>query len=154
MVAIGDVVRVWVRGDNGEQKHRYCIVLAQHPAAQPKVVLLIFCCSETKAGSVWYFRVDRPRWIDLMSLDNPSTFHSEDVVYYNASSPVLQKIGTCPHEVFVKLKAFSQDRLSARWPVPVLPELPPPPEDVAVAARQHHAQFQAPPQEQARERNE
>ena len=41
MVANGDVVRVWVRGDNGELKHRYCVVLAPHPTVRPKVVLLI-----------------------------------------------------------------------------------------------------------------
>jgi len=147
MVANGDVVRVWVRGDNGELKHRYCVVLAPHPTGRPKVVLLIFCCTETKADAVWFFRVDRERWINLMSLDNPSTFHAEDIVYYNASSPVLRKRGTCPPEVFVKLKALYQDRLSAQWPVPILPETPPPPEDVVEAAREHQAQFQVPPEE-------
>jgi len=144
MVANGDVVRVWVRGENGELKHRYCVVLLPHPTVHPKVQLLIFCCSETKRDAVWFFRVDRERWISLMTLDNPSTFHAEDLVYYNASSPLLVKKGTCPPEVFTKLKALYQDRLSARWPVPLLPEIPAPPEDVAEAARAHQAQFQEP----------
>ena len=82
-----------------------------------------------------------------MSLDHPSTFHAEDIVYYNASSPALRKTGTCPPEVFVKLKAMYQDRLSVQWPVPILPETPSPPGDVVEAAREHQAQFQIPPEE-------
>lgn len=90
-VRAGDVYIVPIRGDNGDVKPRRVLVLDGAPdPSDAKVLLIIFGCSETKARARTgtYIRIydDDPDF-PTFGLENSTTFHIEDIRFYDASSP-------------------------------------------------------------------
>lgn len=112
MVVEGDVVRVWIQGNNGVYKHRFCVVMERLPAFSGDAVMLMFGCSETKPGTPpdRVYRIEEnTRAFTSMKLNNATSFHLEDVCAFDGHSAQLEKRGrTCPRNDFIRLKRLYQ----------------------------------------------
>lgn len=127
-VRAGDVYIVPIRGDNGVVKPRRVVILDGAPNPQdPLVVLLIFGCSDTnaKARPGTYVRVfDDDADFVRLALANSTTFHLEDIRFYDANSPVFARppIGRCGDpDRMLQFRELLEARLEDRTPIKLLP---------------------------------
>lgn len=121
----GDVVRVWIRGDNGEEKRRFCVIMERVPPGVPQGVMLMFGCSNTKSRSnpERYLRIeDTSAAFKRMSLENSTTFHLEDTRGFDAHSPQLKRIGRMPPKDFIELRRLYDTFKAEGHPIQVLPD--------------------------------
>jgi hypothetical protein len=137
----GDCIYVTVTGDNGVTKTRPCVVMEVVPPGQPKLVMFMFGCSDTKPAYVNtpnFFRVTTDaESFDLMSLSNDTSFHVDDVRGILATSPQLKKRGRCGRTEFNELKRVYQAYKAAGLPIRVEP--PNAPANLADMIRVHLA---------------
>jgi hypothetical protein len=126
----GDVYWLPIPGDNKQTKTRIAIVLEATPTRErPEAVVIIFGCSRTKsrAKDGRYFRVDEESpWFNTLGLSNATTFHLEDIRFYDASSSRLtRRRGRCPRKPFLELRKlwdiFLEEGVQG---VPLLPAKP------------------------------
>jgi len=129
-VRAGDVYILQIPGDNGEAKARRSIVLDGAPNPNdPAVVLLIFGCSETKrnARPGSFIRINETdRDYRRLGLANATTFHLEDIRFYDASSPSFSRPPQwkCSDRArMLDLRALLEKRLDDSTPIPLLPRL-------------------------------
>jgi hypothetical protein len=127
-VRAGDVYILQIPGDNGETKARRAIVLDGAPNPnRPEVVLIIFGCSETKRHARQFVRVEATdRDFARLGLANATTFHIEDIRFYDASSPSFAKPPQwrCTMSRMLELRALLDQRLQQVQPIPLLPRVP------------------------------
>jgi hypothetical protein len=109
-------------GRNGVTKKRCCIVLDSAPnEANPDVVLLIAGASET--SSVSAIRVEpTDRAFNKLGLSNGTTFHAEDLRFYDARSPMLlHRSTTCPSALYLELRRLADAWIDEGKRIPILP---------------------------------
>jgi hypothetical protein len=127
-VRAGDVYILQIPGDNGETKARRSIILDGAPDPNdPAVVLLIFGCSETKrnARPGSFVRItETDRDFRRLGLANATTFHLEDIRFYDAGSPSFSRPPQwkCSDPArMLELRALLEERLDDPAPIPLLP---------------------------------
>lgn len=129
-VRAGDVYILQIPGDNGVTKPRPAIVLDGAPNPNnPTVVLIIFGCSETKrhARPGTFIRIiESDRDFAKLGLANATTFHMEDIRFYDASSPSFSRPprSKCsdPNRMLA-LRGLLEQRLENPEPIPLLPRM-------------------------------
>ncbi len=127
-VRAGDVYIVPIRGRNDEVKHRRVLVLDGAPdPLNPAVVLIVSGCSETnaRARTGTYVRIyDDDSDFFAFGLENSTTFHIEDIAFYDAKSPFFadRPKGRCadPDRV-IEFRELLDRRLDDPTPIPLLP---------------------------------
>lgn len=141
-VRAGDVYILQIPGDNGETKARRSIILDGAPNPNdPAVVLLIFGCSETKrnARPGSFIRIsETDRDYLQLGLANATTFHLEDIRFYDASSPSFSRPPQwkCSNrDRMLAFRALLDKRLDDPKPIPLLPRL------ISDKARQAASEF-------------
>ena len=126
----GDVYVLQIPGDNGEIKARPCVVLDGAPLPhRPRVVVIIFGCSNTKAraGRGRYVRIeDTARDFAKLGLANATTFHLEDIRFYDGGAPVFSRPpkSRCGAERLIELKELLELRLEEPGQILLLPRIP------------------------------
>ena len=110
-------------GRNGITKDRCCVVLDSAPNEHnPDVVLVIAGCSETVPGPSVRVEATTIAFARL-GLSNATTFHAEDIRFYDAHSPKLQRrSATCPYDLHLELRELADAWIDAGNSIPVLPE--------------------------------
>lgn len=149
----GQVHLLPIPGDNGVTKDRFCVLLDSYPSiVGAEIVTLIFGCSDTKrtARQGTFVRVEREPAAPFRSLGlaNPTTFHLEDIRFYDARSPRLdgrQRKGHCPPHVFLTLKALLDLRYLQPGDIELLPDRARDEARLAAAAIREGANQDGPP---------
>lgn len=130
LVRPGDVFVLPIPGDNRETKDRFCIVLGCYPTfTAAEVVSIIFGCSLTKRTALPgdFVRVGTEPAAQFRGLGllNATTFHLEDIRYYDARSPRLdrgRRRGYCPPGLMLALRGLADRRDLMPVAIPLLPE--------------------------------